>query len=109
MDKKETAQILAIIRSVYPNTKIEDAAAMVEGWHLVLGDYSAKTIMNAARLHMATNKYFPTPAEIAEKITRAELLYGNQEWRIQVNTPKQLPLPDDGDTGCDDILKLIDS
>ena len=89
MNKKECAQILAIVRAVYPNTKIEDAAAMVEGWHMVLGDYPAATIMRAARLHMATSKYFPTPVEITEKIPRAELIYSGN----RLNAPKNESQP----------------
>lgn len=79
MNKKETAQILAVVRAVYPNTKIEDAGAMVTGWYMELGDYAASSVMKAARLHMATSKYFPTPAEIKAKIVRAELIYSDSE------------------------------
>ena len=88
MNKKECAQILAIVRAVYPNTKIEDAGAMVEGWYMTLGEYPAATIMKAARLHMATSKYFPTPVEITEKIPRAELLYSDHKLIAPKNEPQ---------------------
>lgn len=79
MSEKECMQILAIVRSVYPNVKIEDAGSMVKGWMLELGDYSASSVYKAARLHMSTNRFFPTPADIREKIIRAELVYTDTE------------------------------
>lgn len=80
MNKKETAQILAILRSAYPNTKaIDNAEALTNAWLLILGDYSAESVMKASRLHMATNKFFPAPSEIRDKIVRAELLYSDSE------------------------------
>ena len=89
MNKKEAAQILAICRAVYPNTKIEDASATVTGWVMELGDFSSEAIMKAARLHMATSKFFPTPADIREKIVRAELVYSDTELD-HVQEPKLL-------------------
>ena len=79
MNKKETAQVLAILRTTYPNTKIENAGAMTEAWYMCLGDLSAESVMKAARLHMETSKFFPTPAEIREKLVRAELVYRDTE------------------------------
>lgn len=94
MTKKEAAQILAIVRAVYPNIKIEDAGATLQGWMLELGDFSASAVMKAARLHMATSKYFPTPAEIREKIVRAELIYSDSEIdpdkKLECQQPKLL-------------------
>lgn len=75
MNSKEAAQILAVVRTAYPNTKIEDAGAMVQAWVMGLGDYSASSVMKAARLHMETAKFFPTIAEIRNNIVRAELIY----------------------------------
>lgn len=111
MTKKETAQILAIIRSVYPNTKIEDPASMVEGWYLVLGEYPAETIMRAARLHMASSKYFPTPSEITDKIVRAEIMYGIKppvQNKIDAQQVKQIEDHSSNDDGFDDILQIME-
>lgn len=80
MNKKETAQILAILRSAYPNTKaIDNAEALTNAWFLILGDYSAESVMKASRLHMATSKFFPAPSEIRDKIVRAEIVYNDSE------------------------------
>ena len=75
MTKKETAQVLAIIRAAFPNVKIEDAAATCQSWYMELSDYSASSVIKAARLHISTSKFFPTVAEIKAKIVRAELVY----------------------------------
>ena len=80
MNKKEMAQILAILRSAYPNTKsINDPAATLNAYYLVLGDYSAESVMKAARLHMETGKFFPTPSEIRDKMVRAQIVYNAPE------------------------------
>ena len=111
MTKKETAQILAIVRSVYPNTKIEDPSSMVEGWYLVLGEYPAETIMMAARLHMASSKYFPTPSEITDKIVRAEIMYGIKPLVQNIIDAQQVKQIEDhcsNDDGFDDILQIME-
>ena len=68
MNKKEIAQVLAILRTAYPNTKIDNPAGMVKAWEWTLGSYSAESVIKAARLHMATSKFFPAPSEIIDKI-----------------------------------------
>ena len=80
MSEKECMQILAIVRSVYPNTKgLDNPNAVVKGWMLELGGYNASAVLKAARLHMATSKFFPTPADIIEKMVRAQLVYVSSE------------------------------
>ena len=112
MNKKEAAQILAIVRAVYPNTKIEDAGAMVQGWVLELGEFSSEAIMKAARLHMATSKFFPTPADIREKIVRAQLVYSDteldhtQEPKLLGNST-DLIVVDDIDEKLDNFCKWV--
>ena len=80
MSEKECAQILAIVRSVYPNTKnIDNPNATLKGWMMELGSYNADAVLKAARLHIATSKFFPTPADIIEKLVRAQLVYSSSE------------------------------
>lgn len=80
MNKKEMAQILAILRAAYPNTKnIDDANATLNAYYLALGDYSASSVMKAARLHMETGKFFPAPSELRDKMVRAEMVYSDTE------------------------------
>ena len=77
MTRKEIADLLEIMVNQYPyiKDKIEDAGAMVSAWELILGDCPAESVYKAARLHMESSKFFPTIADIREKMARAELMY----------------------------------
>ena len=75
MERKEIVELLKIVSANYPHAKISDPKAMVSAWELLLGDYSAEAVYKAARLHMETNKYFPSPSDIRDNIVRAELVY----------------------------------
>lgn len=79
MNKKDTAKILAILKAGYPNAKIENAEATVMAWEMILGSYSAESVMKAVRLHMETSPFFPTPADIRNKIIRAEMIFTDTE------------------------------
>lgn len=79
MNRKEIADLLEIVISNYPNTKIKDAGAMVSAWEMGLGDLPAKSVYKAARFHLETSPFFPTIADIREKILRAELVYKDAE------------------------------
>lgn len=84
MTKAELAKIMAILRANYPNVKIEKPEAMVNAWLMTLGDFSAEAVMKAAEVHMATSKYFPTPAELRKNITH---------YKIGLAPPKVTALP----------------
>ena len=75
MNRNEIINLLEVISSAYPNTKIKDPKAIVSAWELTLGGFSAESVYKAARLHLETSKFFPTPSEIADKIVRADLIY----------------------------------
>lgn len=75
MTRKEIAKLLEVILAAYPNAKIKDAGATVSTWEMILGDFSAESVYKAARLHMETCKFFPTPADIRDKMVRADLMY----------------------------------
>ena len=103
MNSKEAAQILAVVRTAYPNTKIEDAGAMVQAWVMGLGDYSASSVMKAARLHMATAKFFPTIAEIRNNIVRAEIVYNEADIETNRIEPSKQKI-----LGNDNQLSVVD-
>ena len=84
MDKNEMAQILAILRANYTNVKIDKPEAMVKTWMLTLGEFEAAAVRRSAELHMATSKYFPTPAELRNNIVRS---------KITLEAPKVTALP----------------
>ena len=75
MTREETIQLLETLAATYPNAKIKDAAKMADMWQMALEDFTAEAVYKAARLHMNSNKFFPTPADIKEKLARAELIY----------------------------------
>lgn len=75
MERKEIVELLKIVSANYPHAKISDPKAMVSAWEMILGDYSAEAVYKAARLHMETNKYFPSPSDIRDNIVRAEIVY----------------------------------
>lgn len=102
MNKKETAKILAILKAAYPNVKIDNAEAMVAAWEMVLGSFSADAVLKAARLHLETNKWFPAPSEIREKIVRAEIVYSPIEKETEL-----LLLPESKETMTPERLEYI--
>lgn len=79
MNTKETAQVLAIVQAAYPTIKPSNPESTVKAWAWTLGDCSKEDVLNAVRLHISTNRYFPNPADIREKIVKAQIIYGNKE------------------------------
>lgn len=77
MTRVEIIKLLKMLRAAYPNVKIADAEGTVAVWELAFGADEAETIYKAARWHINTCKYFPTPADIRAGMRRGELLYGN--------------------------------
>lgn len=75
MSNKDIARVLAILRANYPYAKFDDPEATIKAWEMCLGEYSSESVFNAVKLHMKTSKFFPTPADIIEKMQRADLIY----------------------------------
>lgn len=75
MERKEIVELLKIVSAAYPHTKIADPKAMVTAWEMLLGDFSAESVYKAARLHMETNKFFPSPSDIRDNIVKAQIVY----------------------------------
>ena len=77
MTTEETAKLLKILSAAYPNSanKITDPESMIMAWQMVLGEFSAEAVYKAARFHLQTNKFFPSPSDIRDKIVRAEITY----------------------------------
>jgi hypothetical protein len=74
MTREEIIRLLRILTKNY-SKKVDDAETLANNWEMILGSYSAASVYKAARLHMSTSKYFPNPAEIREKIIKAELIF----------------------------------
>ena len=73
MDKKDMAKVLALLQTNYQK-KIENVEATVGIWMMTLGEFSAEAVLESAKLHMETSKYFPTPAEIRQNIVRHKIV-----------------------------------
>lgn len=71
MNKKETAQILAILKEYYPRDFVStDLQTKVEAWYLILKDYDYTLTQNAVLAFVTsdTEGFMPTVGQIIEKI-----------------------------------------
>ena len=75
MTQEEITSLLEVLMNTYPNTKIKDAQGMVNTWELAFGNMDADVVYQAARAHMDTSKFFPTPADIKSLLVKGQLLY----------------------------------
>ena len=108
MTREQTIQLLQFLKGTYPYCKIEDPRGMVEAWMLAFCDDDAHEVYKAARLHMSKKKFFPSPAEIKENMTRARLLYDIPEpKRIASETAKQLPSGQEEEMSVEDLWEWI--
>lgn len=66
MTKKETAQILSIIDSVYPNFKVKNIDDTLNAWYFVLGDHDYKQITEALKIYINTSQsgFAPSVSEL---------------------------------------------
>lgn len=72
MDTKETAAVLAVIKTAYPkyydNKTEKELKDTVSLWQAMLAEYQSQIVTSAVKALIATNKYPPTIAEVIEKI-----------------------------------------
>lgn len=72
MTKKETVQILAILKAAYPNfykdMSAEEAQGTISVWALQFADLPADIVLMALNKAISTSKYPPTIAEIKDKM-----------------------------------------
>lgn len=83
MNRTEITELLAIAKSAYPTVKIENPKAVVTAWEIGLGDYEADSVAKALRFHIETSKFFPTVADIRDKMVRSQIVYDESE--IEIN------------------------
>lgn len=76
MNRNEITKLLEILVTNY-GKKVTDPKTMADSWEMILGSYSAEAVFKAARLHMVESKYFPNPADIRERIPKAQLVYNS--------------------------------
>lgn len=66
MNKQETAIVLRILRTVWPNEQISEDRITAYQW--AFEDLEYKTVEDAVKRWMKTGKFFPKPAEILDII-----------------------------------------
>lgn len=86
MTKRETAQLLAIISTAYPGSKIAVDDMTVALWHDMLSDLPGEVVGAATKRMFATLKFPPTIADIREAVAKATqdargTLSAGEAWR----------------------------
>lgn len=73
MTKKETVQILAILKAAYPNfykdMSAEEAQGTISVWALQFADLPADIVLMALNKAISTSKFPPSIAEIKDKMS----------------------------------------
>lgn len=90
MTREETRDLVAYLRSLYPNWQIKDAnqaTLTVNAWYLTLQDYDYKIIQSATLAFIKSGKggaFPPSVAEIIDIINtgKDETLNENQAWSL---------------------------
>ena len=90
MTRDEITSLLEMLVANYPNTKIRDPKATADSWEMTLGMYQAESVFKAARYHMDTSTFFPTPADIKKKMVRAKLIYDEPLKVTAIPSPKSV-------------------
>lgn len=78
MTRDEITKLLEFLTTNY-NKKITDPKGLADSWEMALGSFSADAVFKAARLHMETSPFFPTPADIRKNIVRATVAYAEEQ------------------------------
>lgn len=85
MTREETMRLLQFLAGCYPNKKITDPKGMIDAYMLAFSDDDAGDIYKAARHHMMTNKYFPTPADIRDCLAKGRIIYNDEQLALQAD------------------------
>lgn len=98
MTRAEIISLIKTLLATYPNNGITDVKSLVNGWEMIFAEDDAKAVYKACRLHMSTNKWFPKPSEIKERLPYTSNLYENSPRtapRLESDTSNDI------NTGCD--------
>lgn len=82
----------------YPYVPIKDPETTARMYELSLGEYEAKHVFMAARIHIRQSQYFPSPKQIIDLIPKGKMLCEMEEEKRKeeakaLNAPKQAMLP----------------
>lgn len=84
MTRQEVLALLAELMGAYPNAHkiIQNPQATARIWEIMFAEDEAQEVYKAARYHISTNKYFPTPADIREAMKKSRFLYPDYSPRL---------------------------
>ena len=88
MTREEVKGVLAICFDTYPTKKISNPEHTIEIWYEVLGGYDLDTVLKAVKLYISESAFFPTPADIKNRLFRANLIYGNAPQTPKIEASK---------------------
>ena len=76
MNLKESIRIVQLLHNAYPQDRratAEDLSQRAQSYHIALADYDFETVQKAAQHCIATSKWYPTTAELIEKVKLVKL------------------------------------
>lgn len=86
MDSEQTAKILTVMASVYPNFKVDEAGFMNTTWHALLKDLDYKHASEALFKLLKVMKFPPTPADIIETAKIEKLLSFEKQEELKIES-----------------------
>jgi len=75
LDSEETAKMLMVMASVYPNFKVDEAGFINTTWHALLKELDYKHASEVLFKLLKVMKFPPPPADIIEKLKIEKLSY----------------------------------
>lgn len=95
MVRAEILTLLNELMGAYVYVSVKDPETTARIYEMALGEYEAKHVFMAARMHIRRSKYFPSPEHLIELIPKAKMLCEMEEEnaRKALEAPKQVALP----------------
>lgn len=78
MTRTETIQVLALLRSAFPNTRI-DAETTVNLWYSLYCQEEFNVVKKATEIIITTLDFFPSHKQFGEALVRAKMLMAYED------------------------------
>jgi hypothetical protein len=82
MKKSELSKILTLLMGAYPNANVTQETIVV--YEAMLGDFKSEDLYEVVLRHIATNKWFPSIAELREALTDRYLQFPSAQEAISI-------------------------
>ena len=96
MVRAEILTLLNELMGAYPYVPIKDPETTARMYEMALGEYEAKYVFMAARIHIRNSQYFPSPNQIIKLIPKGKMLCEMEEEKAvtkAISAPEQNMLP----------------